>query len=81
MKCEDLRGVYREIAAEIDVKTATKIHEMFSGQQITFPKKLYNFDYINSFIKANFNGKNTRELSKMFGISERRIRQILSKLK
>ncbi len=81
MKCEDLRGIYKEIAMETDIKTARKMHEMFSGQQISFPKKLYNSDYINSFIKNNFNGKNTRELSKMFGVSERRIRQILSKFK
>ncbi len=81
MKCEDLRGIYKEIAMETDVETAKKIHKMFAGQQISFPKKLYDSDYIDSFIKNNFNGKNTRELSKMFGVSERRIRQILSKFK
>lgn len=66
---------------EIDLETAKKIHEMFAGQQIAFPKKLYSSEYINSFIKSNYNGKNTRELAKKFNVSERRIRQIISKFK
>lgn len=81
MKYDSLRGIYKEIAMEIDLETAKKIHEMFAGQQIAFPKKLYSSEYINSFIKSNYNGKNTRELAKKFNVSERRIRQIISKFK
>lgn len=66
---------------EIDLETAKKIYEMFAGQQIAFPKKLYSYEYINSFIKSNYNGKNIRELARKFNVSERRIRQIISKFK
>ena len=81
VKYENLRGIYREIAIEIDPETAKKIHEMFAGQQISFPKKLYNSEYINYFIKSNYDGKNTRELARKFNVSERRVRQIISKFK
>lgn len=78
---DNLRGIYKEIAMETDLETAKKIHDMFAGQQISFPKKLYSSEYINSFIKSNYDVKNTRELAGKFNISERRVRQILSKFK
>lgn len=81
MKYDNLRGIYKEIAIEIDFETAKAINKLFGGQQVAFPKKLYNSEYINSFIRSNYNGKNTRELSGKFGISERRVRQIVSKYK
>ncbi|MGN0620750.1 MAG: Mor transcription activator family protein, partial [Porcipelethomonas sp.] len=62
-------------------KPAHKIHKLFGGQQISFPKKLYCSDYINSCIQGSYNGRNIRELAQRFGISERRVRQILRKPK
>jgi mor transcription activator family len=81
LKYDNLRGIYKEIAMETDLETAKKIHEMFAGQQIAFPKKLYSSEYINSFIRNHYDGKNTRELARKFNVSERRTRQIVSKLK
>lgn len=78
---QNLRNVYMEIAEAYDVDTAVKIQKLLGGQKITFPKKLFNNDYMNTYIKENYNGKNTQELSKKFDISERRIRQIISKFK
>lgn len=70
-----------EIAEAYDVETAIKIQKLFGGQKITFPKKLFNNAYMNTYIKENFNIKNTRELARKFNVSERRIRQIISKFK
>lgn len=81
MDYKNLRGIYKEIAIETDIETAEKLHDMFAGQQIAFPKKLYNSEYINTFIRNNYDGKNTRELARKFNISERRIRQIISNFK
>ena len=78
MKADDLADVYMEIADKLGVDTAVAIHELFKGQQILFPKKLYRKEYIYAYIKQNYNGKNVRELSKKFGYSDRRIRQIIS---
>ena len=81
MEIENLRGVYKEIAIETDIETAIAIHKLFGGQQITFPKKLYNTDYVNQCIRNDCDRRNIRELAQQFGLSERRVRQILHKLK
>lgn len=78
MEAKDFADIYEEIAIEAGTETAVKIHKLFKGQQILFPQKLYKKDYIYNYIKQNYNGSNIRELSKMFGYSDRRIRQILS---
>ena len=78
MQVEDLADVYMEIASKIGVDAAVAIHDMFKGQQILFPQKLYSKEYIYNYIKENYNGRNVRELSQKFGYSDRRVRQILN---
>ena len=56
-----------EIAEAYDVETAIKIQKLFGGQQISFPKKLYSSDYVNSYIRKNYNGRNIRELAQRLG--------------
>lgn len=77
VNADSLAEVYKEIAYLTDVDIAIKIHELFKGQQVIFPKQLYNHDFIYSYVKENYDGKNIRELSQMFNYSDRRIRQIL----
>lgn len=74
VEIKKLRGIYRAIVAETDIETAKAIHKLFGGQQISFPKKLFYSEYINSYIKSNYNGRNIHELAQQFGISERRVR-------
>lgn len=81
IKPQNLRSVYMEIAEAYDVETAIKIQKLFGGQKITFPKKLFNNAYMNTYIKENYNVHNIRELTQKFSISERRIRQIISNFK
>lgn len=68
MKADDFADVYMEIADKIGVDAAVAIHEMFKGQQILFPQKLYRKEYIYNYIRENYNGRNVRELSKNSGI-------------
>lgn len=77
MELKDLRGIYRDIATQSDIETALKIHKMLGGHQVAFPKSLYTAEYIQTSIKKEFNGSNVRELATKYGISERRVRQIL----
>ena len=42
----DFADIYQEIARETNPETAAQIHRLFKGQQIIFPKKLYNREYI-----------------------------------
>ncbi len=77
VEIEKFREVYREIAQQTSVETAMTIHKLFGGQQISFPKKLYSSNYVNKCIRKSYNGGNIRELARQFGLSERRVRQIL----
>ena len=78
MEANDLAGVYKEIANNTDVDTAIMIHNLFKGQQIIFPQRLYSKDFITAYVKDNYNGHNIREMSQKFGYSDRRIRQMLN---
>ncbi len=77
MEADSLSNIYKEIAESIDVDTAVKIHKLFKGQQVIFPKQLYSQEYICTYIGVHYNGKNVRELAQKFGYSDRRIRQII----
>lgn len=81
VEVENFREVYREISHQTSVETAKVIHKLFGGQQICFPKKLYCTEYVNECIRNEFNGRNMRELACQFGLSERRVRQILHESK
>ena len=78
MDADNLAGIYKEIAVETDIDTAIAMFRMFNGQQIVFPKRLYNKNYIRQYIIENYNGKNIRKLSQELNYSDRRIRQILN---
>jgi len=73
----DFADIYQEIARKTSPEIAVEIHKLFKGQQIIFPKKLYKKEYIYSYIRQNYNGRNVRELSMMFEYSDRRVRQII----
>ena len=81
MKPEVFTGIYAEIAAQIDSKTAIKIFEMLRGQMVIFPQKRYNRDHVRAFVREHYRDYTVRDLSKMFGYSDRRIRQFISEEK
>ena len=81
VKPEAYAGIYEEIAEQIDCETAMKIFQMLRGQMVVFPQRLYNQEYVRSFIRENSGQYTIRELSVRFGYSDRRIRQFLSEEK
>jgi len=81
MSTEYFADIYEEIAIELGVEVAIKLHQLFKGQQILFPQKLYKKEYIYEYIRANYNGQNVRELSQKFDYSDRRVRQIINSKK
>lgn len=81
LKPEAFTGIYAEIAAQIDSETAVKIFGMLRGQMVVFPQKLYNPDYVRSFIREHHGEYTVREISRMFGYSDRRIRQFIAEEK
>lgn len=73
---EDLVGVYKDIAEVIGVEATIVLHNIFQGQQITLPKKLYTHEYILSQVKQ-VGTANVKTTASRFGYTERRLRQII----
>lgn len=69
--------VYREISEIMGVDGAISIYEMYKGQQISFPVHLFSSKRIHHNIIKEYDGTNTRELSKRYGYSEKTIRRII----
>ncbi len=65
------------MAEIVGVEKTKLIYENFRGQQVTFPQRLYDREYVTGYVKDHYNGKNLKELSFQFGYSERRIREML----
>ena len=75
---KDLSGIYSEIAEEFDMDTAYRIYQCIKGLQLTLPLHFYSSDCLQRHIMAEYNGNNTRQVAKKYGLSERRVRQIIS---
>lgn len=73
----DLNGVYAKLAQIFDVETAMKFYEKFSGQQITYPMKLYDDAFIMEMIMKEYDGSNEtlKKLAKRYGYTENWLRQ------
>jgi len=78
LKPEVFTGIYAEIAAQTDSETAMKLYAMLHGQTLTFPQKLYSREYVRSFVREHAEEYTVREIAKMFGYSDRRIRQFIA---
>lgn len=74
---DSLNSIYRELADIIGIENTMKLHAEFKGQQISFPVKLHNKQYIHNEIKNEFNGANLKQLAAKYDYSERTIRRIV----
>lgn len=77
MNASDFVPAYKEIAEVIGVDETIKIFEHFRGQQMTFPQRIYSIEYVEKYVRDNYDGTNIRELARKFNYSERRIRDFL----
>lgn len=78
MEATDLAEIYMEIAEKVGVKNTVILFDVLKGRQVSFPQSLYSKEYIYNYIQQNYNGTNIRELSRKFGYTERRVRQIVN---
>ncbi len=78
---DSFAGIYGEIAEQIDCETAVRLFRLLRGQMIVFPQKLYNPDYVRSYVREHYPDTSVRELSRLFGYSDRRIRQFIAEAK
>ena len=69
--------IYKEIANELGPEIAVAIYNMYKGQQITFPTRLFHSDHVKEAIRTQYNGKNIRELAQKYAYSEKTVRRML----
>ncbi len=72
-----LHGIYRELAEIIGVELTIAVFNELKGQQITFPSRLYERDYVIEEVKIRYNGANLKELAREFNYTERWIRKLI----
>ena len=70
--------VYREISMWLGCEIAMKLYEMFKGQQITFPTRLYDPEAVRRAVIEEYDGKNAPALAKKYGYSEKTVRRMLA---
>ena len=78
---DGLNTVYKEIADELGIEAAKTIHNMFRGQQITFPLRFMSPEKLRERIAEEYDGSNIRELARKYDYSEKTIRRIIHKQK
>lgn len=71
--------IYREISAAVGVEAAERIHNMYKGQQITFPVHIYNSKLLKNRINEEYDGSNLRYLALKYDYSEKTLRRIIKK--
>ena len=70
-------SVYKEISEKLGMDTAINIYNMFKGQQINFPVRLFNPAKIQELIVKEYDGTNVRMLAVKYNYSEKTIRRII----
>ena len=64
-----------------DVAEVEKIYNRYRGLTITFPKKLYNKQFVLQYILENYGKETTQEIAKALDLSERRVMQLLKEIR
>ncbi len=77
-KKDDLMGIYKDIAEILDVDSAYRLFRELHGQQVCFPQRFYDSNKVKEIVRSQYTGHNAKELAKIYGYSERRIRQFAS---
>ena len=74
---ELLNMVYREIADKLGMDTAMEIYQLFKGQQVCFPVRLFNPTRIQQIIIQEYDGTNIKSLAVKYNYSEKTVRRII----
>lgn len=69
--------VYKEIAEELGIDNALKIYHMYHGTQISFPKRLFNSEYVKKQVVVEYDGTNAKQLAKKYDYSEKSIKRMI----
>lgn len=77
MKVKKYAGVYEDFAELFDESIVQSIFQNMSGQQVTFPKRLYTKEYVIEQTKEIKTSAELKKAASMYGYTERRLKQLL----
>ena len=72
---ESYRSIYGSLFSEFGEEITTKIHKVYAGRQVSFPKKLYTENYISYYVKEYKEEKTPTTLADELECSERIVRR------
>lgn len=70
-------AVYNDISEAFGVDVAIQMYQTYKGMQISFPRRLFNPDYVKNQVPIEYDGKNIKQLAKKYGYSEKTIRRMV----
>lgn len=73
--------VYRELVEIIGLEHTLKLHDFYSGQYLTFPKRVLKESYLHQRIVEEYDGTNARHLARKYDYSYSWIMKVLKKHK
>lgn len=74
---DDLNEIYRDLASEIGIENAHKVHGLLGLQQVYLPRKFLSSEAVSRKVIQGFTGYNYKELANQFGVTERHVRNII----
>lgn len=73
-----LNDVYKDFANYLGMEIAIKLYHHYRGLQVTFPQRFLSRDYVKKQIVVEYDGKNSKQLARKYGYTERVIRDWLA---
>lgn len=80
-KTQQYAGIYQEMTELIGEQAINKLYQNFRGQQIVFPMRLYNKEYVVKELLERYDGANLKQLALEFGYTERYLRTLIKQSK
>lgn len=75
-----LCGLYQELLDLVGYEHMMILYEYYHGQQVNFPARIYDKEYLLLYLKEHYASTNIKTLSRQLGYSERWIRKLIRKI-
>lgn len=73
-------GLYEELAEIVGEKHVREIYNLFQGQEVSFPMRLFNPEYVVNLALTNTE-RDLRELAREYGYNEKYLKRLVSQRK
>lgn len=77
MRVDLLQETYAQLVELVGEELTEKIYQLYRGQQVSFPMRLYNRDKVAKQVLLEYNGHNIAELTRKYDYSQRWVRQMI----